>query len=218
MVGNISTRNPHLDSQNPEYGIGSGGDSDYFEINGNVLTMLSVPDGHARPYTVNITSTGDYGTDNSRTYEITVISSDITSPNSTVEPEPDTAVDTQVEPEPDTAVDTQVEQDPDTVVDTQVEPKSDTAVDTQVEPKSDTAVDTQVEPKSDTVVDTQVDPEPGAAVDTQVEPEPVPDPNQPPICGTGTELVDGTCKLIQQDQDIFGMIKGWFESLFGAFF
>ena len=241
-VGNISTRNPYLDGQNPEYGIGSGGDSDYFEINGNVLSMLSVPDGDAGPYTVDITSTGDYGTDNSRTYEITVISSDITSPNSTVEPEPDTAVDTQVEPEPDTAVDTQVEpepdtavdtqveQDPDTAVDTQVEPKSDTVVDTQVEPKSDTVVDTQVEPKSDTVVDTQVDPEPGAAVDTQVdpepgaavdtqvEPEPVPDPNQPPICGTGTELVDGTCKLIQQDQDILGMIKGWFESLFGAFF
>ena len=146
-VGNISTRNPYLDGQNPEYGIGSGGDSNYFEINGNVLSMLSVPDGDAGPYTVDITSTGDYGTDNSRTYEITVISSDITSPNSTVEPEPDTAVDTQVEPEPDTAVDTQVEQDPDTAVDTQVEPKSDTVVDTQVEPKSDTVVDTQVEPK-----------------------------------------------------------------------
>ena len=253
-VGNISTRNPYLDDQNPEYGIGSGVDSDYFEINGNVLSMLSVPDGHAGPYTVDITSTGDYGTDNSRTYEITVISSDIVAPNSAVEQDPDTAVDTQVEQDPDTAVDTQVEQDPDTavdtqveqdpdtavdtqvepksdtVVDTQVEPKSDTVVDTQVEPKPDTAVDTQVEPKSDTVVDTQVDPEPGTAVDTQVdpepgtavdtqvEPEPVPDPNQPSICGTGTELVDGTCKLIQQDQDIFGMIKGWFESLFGAFF
>ena len=265
-VGNISTRNPYLDDQNPEYGIGSGVDSDYFEINGNVLSMLSVPDGHAGPYTVDITSTGDYGTDNSRTYEITVISSDIVAPNSAVEQDPDTAVDTQVEQDPDTAVDTQVEQDPDTAVDTQVEqdpdtavdtqveqdpdtavdtqvepksdtavdtqvePKSDTVVDTQVEPKPDTAVDTQVEPKSDTVVDTQVDPEPGTAVDTQVdpepgtavdtqvEPEPVPDPNQPSICGTGTELVDGTCKLIQQDQDIFGMIKGWFESLFGAFF
>ena len=108
-VGNISTRNPYLDDQNPEYGIDSGGDSDYFEINGNVLSMLSVPDGDAGPYTVDITSTGDYGTDNSRTYEITVISSDIVARNSTVEPEPDTAVDTQVEPEPDTAVDTQVE-------------------------------------------------------------------------------------------------------------
>ena len=205
-VGNISTRNPYLDGQNPEYGIGSGGDSDYFEINGNVLSMLSVPDGDAGPYTVDITSTGDYGTDNSRTYEITVISSDIVALNSTVEPEPDTAVDTQVEPEPDTAVDTQIE------------PEPDTAVDTQIEPEPDTAVDTQIEPEPDTAVDTQVDPEPGAAVDTQVEPEPIPDPNQPPICGTGTELVDGTCKLIQQDQDIFGMIKEWFESLFGAFF
>ena len=119
-VGNISTRNPYLDDQNPEYGIGSGVDSDYFEINGNVLSMLSVPDGHAGPYTVDITSTGDYGTDNSRTYEITVISSNIVAPNSAVEQDPDTAVDTQVEQDPDTAVDTQVEQDPDTVVDTQV--------------------------------------------------------------------------------------------------
>ena len=204
-VGNISTRNPYLDDQNPEYGIDSGGDSDYFEINGNVLSMLSVPDGDAGPYTVDITSTGDYGTDNSRTYEITVISSDIVARNSTVEPEPDTAVDTQVEPEPDTAVDTQVEPEPDTAVDTQVEPEPDTAVDTQVEPEPDTAVDTQVEPEPDTAVDTQVEPEPDTAVDTQVdpepdtavntqvEPEPIPDPNQPSICGTGTELVDGTC-------------------------
>ena len=229
-VGNISTRNPYLDDQNPEYGIDSGGDSDYFEINGNVLSMLSVPDGGAGPYTVDITSTGDYGTDNSRTYEITVISSDIVTLNSTVEPEPDTAVDTQVEPEPDTAVDTQVEPEPDTAVDTQVEPEPDTAVDTQVEPEPDTAVDTQVEPEPDTAVDTQVepepdtavdtqvDPEPGTAVDTQVEPEPIPDPNQPLICGTGAEMVNGTCELIQQDQGIFGMIKEWFESLFGAFF
>ncbi len=229
-VGNISTRNPYLDGQNPEYGIGSEGDSDYFEINGSVLNMLSVPNGHAGSYTVDITSTGDYGTDNSRTYEITVISSDIVTINSTAEPDPDTAVDTQVEPDPDTAVDTQVEPDPDTAVDTQVEPDPDTAVDTQVEPKLDTAVDTQVDPEPGTAVDTQVDPEPGTAVDTQVdpepgtavdtqvEPEPIPDPNQPSICATGTELVDDTCELIQQDQDVFGMIKGWFESLFGVFF
>ena len=45
----------------------------------------------------------------------------------------------------------------------------------------------------------------------------MPDPNQPSICEMGTELVNGTCELIQQDQDIFGMIKGWFESLFGVF-
>ena len=67
-----NTHEFYLDSQNPEYGIGPGGDSDYFEISGNVLSMLSVPDGDAGPYTVDITSTGDYGTDNSRTYEISV--------------------------------------------------------------------------------------------------------------------------------------------------
>ena len=229
-VGSISTRNPYLDGQNPEYAIGPGGDSDYFEINGNVLSMLSVPDGDAGPYTVDITSTGDYGTNNSRTYEITVISSDIVAPNSTVEPEPDTVVDTQVEPEPDTVVDTQVEPEPDTVVDTQVKQEPDTVVDTPVEPEPGTVTDTPVEPEPGTVTDTPVEPEPGTVTDTPVEPEPgtvtdtpvepesMPDPNQPSICGTGTELVDGTCKLIQQDQDIFGMIKGWFESLFGAFF
>ena len=92
-VGNISTRNPYLDGQNPEYGIGSGGDSDHFEINGNILRISSVPDRHAGPYTVTITSTGEYGTDNSRTYEITVISSDVVSLNSTADPEP-------VDPEP----------------------------------------------------------------------------------------------------------------------
>ena len=194
VVGDISTRNPYLDDQNPEYGIGSGGDSEHFEINGNVLNMLSVPDGHAGSYTVDITSTGDYGTDNSRIYEITVISSDTIALNSTVEPDPDTTAETLVEPKSDTTVDTLVE------------PKSDTTVDTLVEPKSDTTVDTLVEPKSDTTAETLVDP------------EPVPDPNQPSICGTETELVDGTCQLIQHDQDVFGMIKGWFESLFGAFF
>ena len=205
-VGGISTRNPHLDSQNPEYGIGPGGDSGYFEISGNVLNMLSVPDGDAGPYTVDITSTGDYGTDNSRTYEITVILSDIVSRNSTVEPEPDTAVDAQAEPEPDAAVDRQAEPEPDAAVDRQAEPEPDAAVDRQAEPEPRAAVDRQAEP------------EPRAAVDAQVDPEPMPDPNQPPICGMGTELVNGACELIQQDQDIFGMIKGWFESLFGMFF
>ena len=241
-VGSISTRNPYLDGQNPEYAIGPGGDSDYFEINGNVLSMLSVPDGDAGPYTVDITSTGDYGTNNSRTYEITVISSDIVAPNSAVEPEPDTAVDTQVKQEPDTVVDTQVKQEPDTVVDTQVKQEPDTAVDTQVkqepdivtdapvEPEPGTAVDTPVEPEPGIVTDTPVEPEPGIVTDTPVEPEPgivtdtpvepesMPDPNQPLICGMGAELVNGTCELIQQDQDIFSTIKGWFESLFGAFF
>ena len=86
-VGSISTRNLYLDSQSPKYGIGLGGDSDYFEITGNVLSMVSVPDGDSGPYTVDITSTGDYGTDNSRTYEITVISSDTNPLGSTVDPE-----------------------------------------------------------------------------------------------------------------------------------
>ena len=216
-VGSITTRNPHLDSQNPEYGIGPGGDSGYFEISGNVLSMLSVPDGDAGPYTVDITSTGDYGTDNSRTYEITVISSDIVSLNSTVEPEPRAAVDPQAEPEPRAAVDPQAEPEPRAAVDPQAEPEPRAAVDPQAEPEPRAAVDPQAEPEPRAAVDPQAEPEPRAAVDPQVDPEPMPDPNQPSICGTGTELVNGTCELIQQEQDIFSMIKGWFESLFGVF-
>ena len=71
VVGNISTRNSYLDGQNPSYGIGSGGDSGHFEMDGNTLKMKSIPD-HEGLYTVNITSVRGYGTDNSRTLEITV--------------------------------------------------------------------------------------------------------------------------------------------------
>ena len=37
-VGSIAAQN-FLDVQNPVYGIGSGGDSDLFEINGNILKI-----------------------------------------------------------------------------------------------------------------------------------------------------------------------------------
>ena len=71
-VGRISAQNSFLDGQNPVYGIGSGGDSAHFKINGNALKMKSVPDGHAGPYSVTITSTGSFGSGNSRTFEISV--------------------------------------------------------------------------------------------------------------------------------------------------
>ena len=71
-VGRISAQNSFLDGQNPVYGIGSGGDSAHFKINGNTLKMKSVPDGHAGPYSVTITSTGTFGSGNSRTFEISV--------------------------------------------------------------------------------------------------------------------------------------------------
>ena len=75
IVGMISAQHPYLDAQNPVYGIGSGGDSAHFEVAGSALRMVSVPDGHEGPYTVSVTSTGSYGTDNSRMLEITVADS-----------------------------------------------------------------------------------------------------------------------------------------------
>jgi len=79
IVGHVAARNPHLDDQYPAYGIGTGGDSDHFKMEGSALRMESVPD-HPGPYTVNITSSGGWGTGNSRTLEITVSDS--------AEPEP----------------------------------------------------------------------------------------------------------------------------------
>ena len=75
-VGRIAAQNAFLDSQNPAYGIGSGGDSDYFEIDGSILKIKSVPDGHAGPYSVTITSAGIYGSENSHTFEISVTDGD----------------------------------------------------------------------------------------------------------------------------------------------
>ncbi len=71
-VGRISAQNSFLDDQNPTYRVGTGGDSAHFKINGNTLKMKSVPDGHAGPYSVTITSTGTLGSENSRTFEISV--------------------------------------------------------------------------------------------------------------------------------------------------
>ena len=71
-VGRIAAQNRFLDGQNPVYGMGSGGDSAHFEIDGSILKMNSVPDGHAGPYSVTITSTGTYGSENSRTFDISV--------------------------------------------------------------------------------------------------------------------------------------------------
>ncbi len=74
IIGRMSAQNSHLDSQGPIYDIGSGGDSDYFEIvDGDMLRMKDAADVSKEPsYTVNITSAGGYGTGNFRVFEITV--------------------------------------------------------------------------------------------------------------------------------------------------
>ena len=70
-VGEITAQNSFLDGQNPAYGLGSGGDSDHFEIDSTVLKLKAAPT--KSPYTVTITSTGDFGTNNSHTFEIDVV-------------------------------------------------------------------------------------------------------------------------------------------------
>ena len=73
-IGNITAQNGVLNGQNPAYGIGSGDDSSLFVINATGKTLELNPDGShsAGFYTVNITATGDFGTDNSRTISVTV--------------------------------------------------------------------------------------------------------------------------------------------------
>ncbi len=70
IVAGISAQNAYLDSQNPTYRIGTGGDSDSFSMNGINLIMDTVP--NKRAYIVNITSTGDFGDNNHRILEMSV--------------------------------------------------------------------------------------------------------------------------------------------------
>ena len=83
MVGRISAQNQHLDSQKPKYRLVAGGDSDSFEItDGSSLNMIESPD--KAIYTVNITSTGSFGTSNNRVYSVTVTDHDTTDPTITI--------------------------------------------------------------------------------------------------------------------------------------
>ena len=79
VVGTISAQNQALDDQNPTYGLGAGGDSDLFVITGSTLNLNPTADYSNRIwYSVNITSTGDFGTGNHRVYGITVYDTDTT--------------------------------------------------------------------------------------------------------------------------------------------
>ena len=71
-VGNVSAQNKFLAVQRSTHGIGSGGDSEHFEINGTKLILMTAPDDS--PATVNITSTSGtrgFGTSHSHIFEIT---------------------------------------------------------------------------------------------------------------------------------------------------
>ncbi len=70
VVAGILAQNTFLDRQNPVYGIGTGGDSASFSMNGTNLVLDAVPD---KPtYTVNVTSTGDFGASNHLILDISV--------------------------------------------------------------------------------------------------------------------------------------------------
>ena len=73
----IRAQNSWLDNRNPTYGLGTGGDSDLFVITGGTLGRNSTVDYSGKTgYSVNITSTGDFGTGNHRVYDITVTGED----------------------------------------------------------------------------------------------------------------------------------------------
>ena len=67
----LPRRNPFLDGQNPVYGIGSGGDYDAFVLDGANLTLTATPTKSL--YTVNVTSAGGFGSDNSRTIDVEIL-------------------------------------------------------------------------------------------------------------------------------------------------
>ena len=74
-VTTISAQNGILDGHSPNYGIGSGGNSDLFTMDGDVLAFEDTPT--AGDYTVTVTALGgNFGTGNSRTLTVTVTADD----------------------------------------------------------------------------------------------------------------------------------------------
>ena len=72
-VGIIAAQNSFLRDQSPVYGIGSGGDSTSFEMDGASLRLKAVSDRlTGDSYTVNVTSSGGFGTNNFRILEVYV--------------------------------------------------------------------------------------------------------------------------------------------------
>ena len=73
-VGSIAAQNAFLDGQNLSYLVGTGGDSGSFELRGTdlILNSPAAPSVTKNSYTVNVTSTGEFGTDNSKILDITI--------------------------------------------------------------------------------------------------------------------------------------------------
>ena len=79
VVGSISAQNSILAGQ-ATYGIGMGGDSTSFNITGGSDLNMNVSSPAKPLYTVNITSTGGFGDNNHRAYNVTVTGIDTTTP------------------------------------------------------------------------------------------------------------------------------------------
>ena len=76
IIGNIAAQNRALDGQSPTYGIGTGADSALFAVDRTALKIRLSEDYSGKTgYTVNITSTGDFGTNNFRMVNIAVMGS-----------------------------------------------------------------------------------------------------------------------------------------------
>ncbi len=72
-VTTISAQNPYLRSQSPTYGMGSGGDSDLFEMTGSTLAFKSTPDAGSYTAIVRASGSGIFENGNNwRMLEITV--------------------------------------------------------------------------------------------------------------------------------------------------
>ena len=69
-VERITAQNSFLDGQNPVCGIGTGGDSGPFELDGTSLVLKAAPTKGA--YAVTVTSTGGFGSNNSKTFDVPV--------------------------------------------------------------------------------------------------------------------------------------------------
>ena len=67
----VSAQNSPLRNHSPVYGIGSGGDSNLFEITGSALAFKSVPD--AGTYSANVTASGSAVFENGNNWRILVI-------------------------------------------------------------------------------------------------------------------------------------------------
>ena len=73
VVTTISAQNAPLGSQNPVYAIGVGHDSSAFEMDHNALKLKATPAQSVKSaYTVSVTATGAFGTNNHRFINITV--------------------------------------------------------------------------------------------------------------------------------------------------